>query len=243
MPKIMAFFGASGGCGHAALVPALSAGHTCIALCRSPAKLDDLVSQYPRTLVVKPGNAHNVNDVIACLTYRDALVDAVSFSIGNKPDLQGMKNGDAEVCQKGMRALLESLATLRRDWEVAWKPLLCIVSTTGISSARDIPLLLVPFYHIVLATPHADKKVVEEIVAASSERFVFVRPSLLIDGHCPDKEIRVGVEGVHNSKVEKKEVGYAISRLAVGQWMYRNILDKADERLEYEGKAVSLTTW
>lgn len=243
MPKTIAFFGASGGCGHAALVPALADGHTCIALCRSPSKLDDLVSQYPQTLVVKPGNAHNVNDLVACLTYQGTLVNAVSFSIGNKPDLQGMKNADAEVCQKGMRALLEALATLRRDWGVCGSPLICAVSTTGISRDRDVPRLIIPFYRVVLATPHADKKVMEEALAASSERFVLVRPSFLIDGHCPDKEVRVGVEAVHTSEVEKKEVGYAISRLAVGQWMYENLLDKADERLEYEGKAVSLTAW
>ncbi|KFH46149.1 hypothetical protein ACRE_030160 [Hapsidospora chrysogenum ATCC 11550] len=241
MPQIIAFLGASGGCGHAALVAALAAGHTCIALCRVPSKLDDLAAQYPETLIVKAGNAHNVADVVPCLVHDGSLVHAISFSIGNKPDMQSMKFADPQVCQKGMKTLLEALATLRRDWALEGNPLVCAISTTGISNERDVPLLFVPFYRFVLATPHADKKVMEDILTASSERFVFVRPSLLVDGDSADKKIRIGVEDVRAGKLESKEVGYTISRDAVGRWIFHNLLDRAEQDSGYEGKAVTLT--
>ena len=260
MALTIAFFGASGGCGHASLTAALAAGHTCIAQCRVPTKLDELKARYPDTLTVEQGNAHSVSEVSACLTHvspltsQRQLVDAVNFSIGNKPDMKTMGFGDPNVCEKGMRTLLEALSALRKDESVAATgpsgegPLLSIVSTTGISQERDIPLLVLPFYHLALSTPHEDKRRMEELVLASRERFVFVKPSLLVDGGCgaDSKTVRVGWMDARTGEVERKEIGYTISRKAVGEWMYENILAKSGpaaggKKNQYQDKAVVLT--
>ena len=168
------------------------------------------------------------------------LVDAVSFSIGAPVDFAKLgAMEDPHVCAKGMQALLDAIRQLRDEGREG-RPLLAVVSTTGVSArGRDVPLLFVPFYHLGLRVPHADKKVVEDMVAASGEQFVLVRPSLLTDGDGAEgKEIRVGVEDlVEGWRV--KAVGYVISREAVGRWLYENVL--AEEGGEYLGKAVSIT--
>ncbi|KAL3297984.1 NAD(P)-binding domain protein [Colletotrichum asianum] len=167
--KTVAFFGASGGCGLAALKHSLAEGYICIALCRNPSKLTSLLpaSSHPN-VVVKQGNAHNVDDVAACLvnpTNPHAVVDAVSFSIGSPLDVCRMTVEDPDVCKNGIAAVLGALETLRGRGVVG-KPRMAVVSTTGISGfARDVPVLQVPMYHILLRAPHADKKVMEERLA------------------------------------------------------------------------------
>ncbi|KIA75908.1 hypothetical protein HK57_00313 [Aspergillus ustus] len=217
-----------------------------------PIKARHLRAQYPSTLIVHRGNAHNVTDVLACLTVPNSsvrqLVSAITFTIGNKPDLKKMGEGDPLVCQKGMAVLLEALSVLRRDWGVHGQPLLCVVSTTGISETRDIPLLFYPLYHTLLAVPHRDKKVMEGLLVASGERFVLVRPSLLWDGERRKGKgkgngvVRVGIADARTGVVERKEVGYTISREAVGGWMFEHLILRAGEKgLVFEEKAVSLT--
>ncbi|KAL2801837.1 NAD(P)-binding protein [Aspergillus granulosus] len=231
-PKSIAFFGASNGVCHATLLASLAAGHNCLALCRDPSKLEHLCPQYPHTLIIHHGNAHNVTDVLTCLTMPRSgrLVDAIHFSIGNKPDLKKMSEGDPRVCQTGMATRLQALAILRRDWAVQGSPLLCVASTTGISDRRDIPLLFYPLYHFMLAVPHKDKKIMEGLLVESEERFVLVRPSLLWDGEDKGRAVRVGVADARTGVVQKREVGYTISRAAVGGWMFENLIQRVWER-------------
>lgn len=167
------------------------------------------------------------------------MVDAISFSIGGRPDMRTMKLPDPEVCQKGMKAVLQALEGLRTEG-VQGKPLISVVSTTGLTDKRDFPLLFYPLYHWLLATPHADKRAMEEILAKSPERYVIIRPSLLVDNDNKESKVRVGVEDIKTGEVEEKEVGYTISRGAIGRWMFFKVLDRSGEK-GYEGKAVSLT--
>ncbi|KAL0931520.1 uncharacterized protein CTRU02_214255 [Colletotrichum truncatum] len=241
--KTIAFFGASGGCGLAALKHALAAGHTCIALCRNPGRLTDALpeAQNPN-LVVRQGNAHNTDDVAACLANpADAgrLVDAVSFSIGSPLNLAKMTVEDPDVCKNGISAVLSALERLRTGGVVVGKPRLVVVSTTGISDfQRDVPLLQVPMYHILLKAPHADKKVMEEKLIASGEDWTFIRPAFLCDGAVPTRKIRVGVEDPKTG-VASSAVGYGISREDVGRWIFENVLSTGGP--EYVRKAVSIT--
>ncbi|KAF7538903.1 hypothetical protein G7Z17_g12533 [Cylindrodendrum hubeiense] len=166
------------------------------------------------------------------------FVDSVSFTIGGLFDPKKFTIDDPDVCKKGIATLLQALNNLRRAGAEG-SPLLAVISTTGISKhSRDVPLAFLPFYHYGLSVPHADKKVMEERLLESAERWVAVRPSFLVDGGKPDRKIRVGVEDL-NKGVEKKEVGYTISREDVGRWMYENLL--AGENPQYSGKAVSIT--
>lgn len=258
MSKTITFFGASGGCGSYALKAALEGGHTCIALLRVPSKLADLAKQYPEQLIIKEGNAHNVDDVAATLANPRApgtFVDAISFSIGNKPDMTKLDQGDPQVCTKGMTAILSALSRMRARDGFQGLPFIAVVSTTGLREKRDYPLALYPFYEFVLATPHADKRKMEELLKGSPERYALVRPSLLVDqdeakaqknmekkkakGKPYEKVIRVGVADTATGKVESEEIGYAITRQAVGKWLYDNLL--MGEESKVEGKAFSIT--
>jgi putative NADH-flavin reductase len=239
--KAIAFFGASGGCGLAALKHSLAAGHTCIALCRTPSKMTDILptEKYPN-LIVKEGNAHNLAAVSNCVVNPSdptRLVDTIVSSIGSPLDLSTMTIPDPDVCKKGMATLLEALGNLRKKGATG-KPRLVVISTTGISNfTRDVPVLFLPMYHIMLKMPHADKKIMEERILASDEDWTLIRPSFLVDGES-DKTIRVGVEDLKTGR-ETKAVGYTISREDVGKWMFENVI-KGDEG-KYSHKAVSIT--
>ena len=245
--KAIAFFGASTGIGLAALKQALLNSHTVVALCRNPDRLTSSLGEDIPTanLTVKKGNAHNVADVAACLVDpRDAsgktLVDSICFSIGGAMNMSTMSLDDPDVCKNGIRALLGALKQLREDGATGnTRPLLVAVSSTGISKhGRDIPLAMIPLYHVMLKQPHADKKVMEDELSKSGERFVLVRPSFLSDGKA-GKKVRVAIEDIEKG-VEKKEIGYAISREETGQWMYKNLLG-SEIAPEYENKAIGVT--
>jgi hypothetical protein len=247
--KTIAFFGASGGCGLAALKHALAAGDTCVAQCRTPSKLSAIFpeAQNPK-LVIKQGNAHDVEAVAACLinpSDPSHLVDAITFSIGGVMDFAKMSLDDPDVCKKGMAAILAALQNLRNQG-INGKPLISVVSTCGISElGRDFPTLELPLYNFMLKVPHADKKVMEENLVASQENWVIIRPSLLVDPKEKNKhkeegkEIRVGVEDPIAKKLESKAIGYYISREAVGKWIFENVL--RDGGAKYQKKAVSIT--
>lgn len=122
------------------------------------------------------------------------------------------------------------------------KPILTAVSTTGISPKRDIPITMIPLYHWLLPIPHADKKIMEELVEKAAARnvirgYVIVRPSLLTDGK------RLGLTGVRVG-LEKEDgtgaaVGYTISRDDVGSFIFEKVILKDAEGLR--NRKVSLT--
>ncbi|KAK3180263.1 hypothetical protein K4F52_008349 [Lecanicillium sp. MT-2017a] len=242
MTHTIAFFGASAGCGLSALKRAVEDGHTCIAMCRKPEKMDAHFPSKPSNLIVKAGNAHDADSVAACLVNphdSSSMVDMVHFSIGGAFNMKTWKIDDPDVCKKGTDTLLTSIEQLRSRG-VTGRPLLVVVSTTGISKyGRDVPLLYTPLYHFMLKMPHADKLVMEERLVSGGERYILVRPSLLVDGTKPDTQIRVGVEDPAKG-IEVKEVGYNISREDVGRWNYKNILSQEGQN-KFEGKAISIT--
>ncbi|KAI1339388.1 hypothetical protein F5Y15DRAFT_416253 [Xylariaceae sp. FL0016] len=246
-PKTIAFLGASGGCGLAALTASLAAGYRCIALCRTPAKL---TGRFPEAevpnLAVVSGNAHDAAAVARCLVVpgdggREWVVDAVCFTIGSVFRFARLATDDPHVCEAGMRALLEALAAVRKRGDVgaaAAAVKIVAVSTNGISRAGwDFPLVMVPFYRFILRVPHEDKKKMEQMLVESGEQYTVVRPSILVDG-ASQKPIRVGIEDWERGR-EKEEIGYTISREDTGRWIFENLL--RDSRPEYGGKMLSIT--
>ncbi|KAI0887647.1 NAD(P)-binding protein [Annulohypoxylon maeteangense] len=249
--KTIAFLGASGGVGLAALTRAMAAGHTCIALCRTPSKLTDRFpeAQYPNLKVVQ-GNAHDVVAVARCLfspspsTSNSPVakpVDMVMSSIGGQFQFAKMTIDDPHVCENGMKTLLSAIDKVRRDHAAAlgekqWRPRIIVVSTCGISKAgRDFPLATLPIYKFMLKVPHVDKLAMESLLTgAAAEKdysYSIVRPSLLTDPAVPDRKIRVGVD-------EKPEVGYGISRDDTGRWIFENLLGIEGA---YENRVVTIT--
>lgn len=140
-----------------------------------------------------------------------------------------------------------------------------VVSTTGISrKGRDIPCMMKPLYNLG-KTPHEDKeRMEEEIVRWAGEgkgkRWMVVRPSLLLDGEGKKGVVRVGwefpvvgdgksedegkIQGAHDEKGgnerDKLEIGYQITRGAVGKWIFEEGI-KDGGKTEWEGRFMSLT--
>lgn len=227
----VAFLGASAGVGLAALKHTLAAGHTCIALCRDPAKLTTILpeSAHPNLRVLK-GNAHDLNSVKQLLVPQQQpssgsprLVDTIVTSIGAKPELSWKFFDDPQVCQKGMATLLTAITQLRAEGAVG-KPHVTVCGTTGMSKfGRDYPILLFWMYQWVLKVPHKDKEVMEDRLVSSGEDFTIVHCSLLTDGGDTATKIRVGVEDPKTG-LESRAIGYTISREDAGKWFAENLV-------------------
>jgi hypothetical protein len=233
--KTVAFFGASTGVGLSALKHSLAAGRQCTALCRNSSKLTAIFTAGTTpNLEVMQGNVYDAEAVSRCLRTKEGkLVDEIVFTIGARFVLSKMGLDDPDVCKKGMSILLEALAELRREG-ITGQPYIVACSTTGMSRfARDVPLAMVPFYHVVLKVPHADKRVMEDTLAASGEDFTVVRASLLVDGET-HKAIRAGIEDPKTG-LESKAIGYTISREDAGKWIAQNLV------LERDGKYLKKT--
>ena len=243
MTKTVAYFGASTGVGLASLKHSLAAGYRCIALLRTPSKLATIfpADKTPNLKIIH-GNAHDISAVSQCLQTEDGkLVDEIVSTLGNPFSVSGMLKGDPidpEVCRKAMTVLLEALAQLRRNG-VTGKPHITVFGTTGISRfGRDIPLVYVPLYHVMLKTPHEDKRAMEDSLIASGEDYTCIRGSLMVKDPETTSKIRVGIEDPKKG-LESKALGYTISRGDAGRWITENLLTKMDER--YFNKIVSIT--
>ena len=144
--KTVVFLGASTGVGLAALKRTLAAGHRCIAICRVPSKLTNILppESHPNLQVVE-GNAHDVTTLSQSFRKEDGqLVDEIVSTIGGKLVMPQMKIDDKEVCRKGMAALLQALDQLRRNGATG-RPHIVVCSTTGMSRfGRDTPVVIAP---------------------------------------------------------------------------------------------------
>lgn len=240
------FLGATGGSGFSALRRSIAAGHSCVALCRTPSRLTDKLPESQRNapnLRIEQGNVVDSDALARCLVRKDSpasLVDAVVFTIGGAFDFKNMSNDQPHVCEHGMKALVAALHDARSKAGATGNPTIIAVSTTGMSDhGRDYPLSLWPIYGIMLKQPHKDKTAMESMMFGSGEAFTVVRPSLLTDGDETNKPIRVGIEDPKAHKLESKEVGYNISREDVGKWIFDNLL--AGDARRWRDKIVSIT--
>ncbi|KPM41967.1 hypothetical protein AK830_g4577 [Neonectria ditissima] len=228
--KTVAFIGASFGVGLSALKHTLAAGHKCIALCRTPSRLTDVISpsENPNLQVIQ-GNAHDLAAVSRCLTKEDGtIVDEIVSTIGGKPILHKLTNDDPHVCGKGMATLLEALAQLRRSGAPGGPPIV-VCSSTGMSRfGRDVPVLMMPLYGYLLEVQKADKRVMEDGLVDSGEDFTIVRASLLVNGET-DAPVRVGLEDPKIGR-EVDVIGYTISREDAGKWVAENLVLKREEK-------------
>ncbi|KAL8377613.1 hypothetical protein RB595_008349 [Gaeumannomyces hyphopodioides] len=243
--KTILFLGATGGCGFSVLRRSLDAGHTCIALCRTPSKLTEKLGGEAReNLTVLQGNAKDTAVVSQALLRRgpsdpaaSSLVDAIVFALGGVFSLRRMGNDDPDICRAGMEALLSGLSTARSQQPDGSRggdggaagPRIYVISTTGISEqGRDVPLAMLPMYSYMLKEPHRDKKAMEDMLVSSGEAWTIVRPSFLTDESASKvRKIRVGVEDpVGKVLLSKDGVGYTISREEVGRWMFESLVEK-----------------
>ena len=138
------------------------------------------------------------------------------------------------------RLAANSIIQAIRELKFEHKPFYASISTTGISKGRqDVPLLMRAMYHYLLATPHADKRVVEQTISEAGAAgdtisgYTLVRPAWLSDGASKGmQKIRVG-------DVDEPAVGYGINRDDVGLWIYEELVKGDASR--WNGKRPSIT--
>ncbi|KAI0204093.1 hypothetical protein F4808DRAFT_414744 [Astrocystis sublimbata] len=229
--ETIAFIGASGGVGLAALKHSLDSGRRCVALCRKPEKLTTIMplEKYPNLRVMQ-GNAHDVAALSKCLLARPGvLVDQIVSTIGGAFIASKLTIDDPEVCAKGTAALLEALDGLRRNGALG-RPHIIVCSTAGTSKfGRDIPIAVVPFHHIFLKVPAKDKVIMEDRIVASGENFTIVRPSIMSSEEETTKTVRVGIEDPKTG-VKSSAIGYSITKGDAGRWIAEVlILTKSNE--------------
>ncbi|KAE8391786.1 hypothetical protein BDV23DRAFT_63589 [Aspergillus alliaceus] len=205
---IVAFFGATGGCVLACLVRALKAGIRCSALVRDPAKLHDLLRQRGLSETI---TAEKLSVVKGDVTDISAVQQTLRPRLDNPT-----------ICQDAVRTILAACRGLER------KPVLVAISSVGLTDKkRDAPIAMVPLNYWALRDPHADKKVMEEIIFEEMKKpeaerairdYALVRPSWFINGE------GIGLGGIRDGTEECPAIGYTISRNDVGLWIYENLV-------------------
>jgi hypothetical protein len=201
-------------------------------------------------LKIIQGSATDIQAVKSVLAFRPAMIIS---GIGGLPRTQ-MKLSQPiyfdqpTICADFTATMFAALHELSEVQKPIEKPFLIIISTTGISSSRDTPYIIEPFYKTFLHTPHLDKKNMEdasmkELMSEDSviSGLTVVRASLLTDGGLG--VVRSGWER-HEQDVDQKEspgpaIGYTISRAAVGKWIFDNLVHGSTS--EWNRRMVSLT--
>lgn len=237
---LLSFIGATGGCTLAALTLALQAGYECNALARTPSKLEDLLLKkgvpqmtLDSQLHITRGDVRDTATVKQALTLVGRPVDTVISGIG-ATSLSELSSSSLDLCATAIRNILTALTELKNEGKLPTKPLLVALSTTGITESRtprDLPILMMPMYKLMLGNPHRDKLEMERVIAEHLEQdeakvailgFVLPRPSLLTNGASKgEAQIRVGLE-------DHPAVGYTISRDDVGLWVFANLIKGRD---------------
>jgi len=214
---MISIFGSTGGSGKAALNELLHAGHQIRVLVRTPTNLvlDEESEAKKENLTIVQGDVRDLEKVKEVLEGTDVVISAIGSAVSFSGRFYWPKLADSTVCAEGINTIITAIS------QVAHPPQRLIsVSTTGLSVTRDVPLLLVPLYHWLLAEPHVDKAKMEKaIINAETEgvikEFIIVRAALLTDGPKTEK-YRTG-EGL---------LGYTVSRQDVGHFVAQNIESK-----------------
>ncbi|KAG0339905.1 hypothetical protein BG000_001069 [Podila horticola] len=259
--RFIAFFGATGGCTNAALVHTLNAGIHATALARTPSKLTDMllaqgISQTTLSsqLTVVKGDIASISAIKSVLlSSKDhTLASQIIFGVGGAPVTQwSLKRpvimDNPEICATATTNIVQALREIYAEQpaSAAQKPSILVISSTGLSDVReDVPFGFRFLYHVVLAVPHKDKKVMENLVAEnSSSEGVFrggvvVRPSLLTG----DQNVKggKGLQKVKVGKEDKPAIGYTIRRADVGEWIFEETIKTDGQR--WFGEHVTLTS-
>lgn len=236
-------------------------------MARTPKKLTDLLTARgipPTTLAAQltliEGSATDLNAISQTL-FPASLPPAsmIISGVGGAPDFSQPllpKFVGKTICQDTIRNILKVLREHRHSHEQKHKPVLVAISSTGLTKERDIPLAMVPLYNWMLKVPHADKRVMEELIfeevgKPGAEKvisdYVVIRPSFLTSGVSQREKVRVlkGQGEGQNTAVgiSCPFVGYTICREDVGGFMFGLVegLDGEKAGREYYSSVVSIS--
>ncbi|MCJ1439285.1 hypothetical protein MMC27_008677 [Xylographa pallens] len=187
-------------------------------------------------LQIIKGDIRDASTIKPALMLNGRIVNIIVSGLGSTPSLTAKV--DWNICRDGVPNIIDAVASLNPTTP----PFLAVISTTGITKGpRDVPLAFIPFYHVALASPHEDKRLMEGAVLKAASKlnneqtlisgYTIIRPSFLVDWKEGTK-LRVGTE-------EKPILGYTISRQSVGRWIYEDVI--AEGGSKWSGKTVTLT--
>ncbi|KAF9326529.1 hypothetical protein BG006_010065, partial [Podila minutissima] len=175
----IAFFGATGGCTNATLVHTLNDGTHVRALARTPSKLTDMllaqgISQaiLDTQLTIVKGDIASVSAIKTVLLSTDyALASQILSGVGGTPQLRwNLKRpvtiDNPEICATTTKNIVQALREIYAEHPstATHRPSIVVISTTGVSNIKeDVPFGFQTMYHVALADPHKDKKVMEQI--------------------------------------------------------------------------------
>ncbi|ORZ28958.1 hypothetical protein BCR41DRAFT_344346 [Lobosporangium transversale] len=267
--QFIAFFGATGGCTNACLVHTLNAGFHATALARTPSKLIDMlhgqgISQatIDAQLTIIKGDISDIAAIKSVLlsnkdNSNPVLASQIISGIGGTPQLQrSLKKpvtiDNPEICATATKNVIQVLQQIYTEFPTTisqqQKPVITVISTTGVSDVKeDVPFGFQFLYHVLLADPHKDKKVMEKLITENTQESdaskrvfrgaIIVRPSLLTGDHSVKggkgwKKLKTGQE-------EKPAVGYTVHRADVGQWIFEQVVKTGGE--SYLGQRITLT--
>lgn len=258
---IIGFFGATGGCTLNALVLTLKDDFKAVALARTPSKLSDLLvkdhkipqSTIDSNLTIVKGSATDLAPVKEVLSHNPSIIIT---GLGAAPVFQWsltrpMSIDQPTLCGDAMQILVAAVKEVQEEGKLSTKPAIVCVSTTGISPSRDVPWLFYHLYHVLLAVPHKDKRVMEETLAAASvdsssgvAGYASVRASLLTNGALKGPgAVKTGWERHPKAPAEPAgpgpALGYVVSRADVGNFIFENIVRGKTE--EWTGKCFTVT--
>jgi hypothetical protein len=184
-------------------------------------------------------------------------VDFIVFGLGSLPDgfQMSLKNPikvqQPTICADSANTILTALRELSAAKPDFKKPFMVVISSTGVQGAlgtvnkEDVPTLMAPLYHWILAMPHQDKNAMELAVATEDDKtdavlsgWSVIRPTLL--SSAPPKgvdNIRFGWQNKQGSGPGPAK-GYQVSRSDVGAFIFEKILK---DTAEWNGKVVTLT--
>ncbi|KAL6711694.1 hypothetical protein ACN47E_004628 [Coniothyrium glycines] len=259
----VAFFGATGGTGAAALAQTLQNGQHSTALVRNAEKLRNILTTrfklpaptLSKYLTLHQGDLKSPADgskALINLTDPKHLVDTIFSSVGGYPSFQfsirqPMILTDPTVCESAIQTIFAAADQLATQGTTSTrsgeKPLLVVISApTGPNIWPEVPLpwLVAPMYTWLLSSPHADKMKMEKLIAQDDKAHVrgsvIVRPAFLADGPRKGNEhVRLGWQWTtrNGGKAEKEE------RKVVGWSIGRNDLGAwvADKVVTGDGRS------
>ena len=230
------------------------------AVVRTPSKLTTLLTTHAVTalqiashLTMITGDIRTPSDVASTIFADDsnAPVNIIISGLGSYPEFtlsKGFVNKDPDLCHDGMRIVLDVLAARNPPSSLTSpKPFLVALGTTGVSKVgRDVPFLLVPIYQGLLKSAHRDKKLMEEVIEKSYANkqdcpmggYTIVHASLLTDGKSLGmRRVRSDIVGEAWSK---HAIGYTISRVDVGLWVFETLV-KGYEGVKGKGRIARIT--
>ena len=195
----IAVFGASGRTGRPFVQQALAAGHTLIALVRTPAT-------FPikhKNLTVVPGDAMNASDVELVVQEADAVVSALGQTKNSPKDMQ-------TVATKNIVEAMNKYGITR----------LVSLTGAGVDAPQDKPKLMNHIIKFALKTMSGavlqDAEQHAAVLRDSTLNWVIVRGPMLTEGPYTGK-YRVGWVGINT--------GARISRDDVADFMLKQVTD------------------